>query len=673
MITPISFRRMPHSAGVLLALLSFSPVLAACGQAVRPGDDFFAYANGAWLKATAIPAGKERWGARNEIAEIVRQRITTLFDAAASQPLGSTARKVADFHSAYLNESAIEAQGIAPLKPMFERIERIRDTSALAQALGRSMRADVDPLNWGVFQSSSLLGRSVEESIHGEKEYVAFLLQGGLGLPDRENYISAEPRMDALRTKYRQHIGRLLTLAGFNRGEERGAAVMALETAIAKTQATRVASTNDHNADNLWTRSDFARRAPGMDWSAFFAAAGLAKQESFVAWRPTAVIGVASLVASQPLHVWQDYLRVRAIDANADVLPRAFAEEAAAMRTTVSGQPQPARAQQALAVTQVAMSDAIGRMYVERYFPAEQKARVQAIVANVAVAFAKRAEAATWMSPATKAIALEKLKRLYVGIGYPEHWQNYADLAVDPADAFGNMRRIADRNYRLALARLGRPIDMHEWWIAPQTVGAILTFQLHSYTFSAALLQAPKYDPSASDAANYGAIGAIIGHDISHFVDVLGADYDIDGAMHHWWPVADSSRFEVLAAPLVRQFSGYHPFPDASVNGKLTETENIADLAGLGAAFDAYRRTLGSRINDKEYLQQQDRDFFLGFARSWRATLSEPAMRTQLANDHAPEMYRVATVRNLDAWYDAFDVVPGQRLYLEPNARVRVW
>ena len=673
MITPISFRRMPHSAGVLLALLSFSPVLAACGQAVRPGDDFFAYANGAWLKATAIPAGKERWGARNEIAEIVRQRITTLFDAAASQPLGSTARKVADLHSAYLNESAIEAQGIAPLKPMFERIERIRDTSALAQALGRSMRADVDPLNWGVFQSSSLLGLSVEESIHGEKEYVAFLLQGGLGLPDRENYISAEPRMDALRTKYRQHIGRLLTLAGFNRGEERGAAVMALETAIAKTQATRVASTNDHNADNLWTRSDFARRAPGMDWSAFFAAAGLAKQESFVAWQPTAVIGVASLVASQPLHVWQDYLRVRAIDANADVLPRAFAEEAAAMRTTVSGQPQPARAQQALAVTQVAMSDAIGRMYVERYFPAEQKARVQAIVANVAVAFAKRAEAATWMSPATKAIALEKLKRLYVGIGYPEHWQNYADLAVDPADAFGNMRRIADRNYRLALARLGRPIDMHEWWIAPQTVGAILTFQLHSYTFSAALLQAPKYDPSASDAANYGAIGAIIGHDISHFVDVLGADYDIDGAMHHWWPVADSSRFEVLAAPLVRQFSGYHPFPDASVNGKLTETENIADLAGLGAAFDAYRRTLGSRINDKEYLQQQDRDFFLGFARSWRATLSEPAMRTQLANDHAPEMYRVATVRNLDAWYDAFDVVPGQRLYLEPNARVRVW
>ncbi len=684
-ILPNSVRRMPTytllvAACVLWPLATItaqastaSPLEHAVDPAIKPGDDFFAYANGAWLKATTIPAGMERWGARNEIDDIVRLRIATLLEVATRAPLGSSARKVADFRAAYLNESAIEAKGLAPLRPTFDSIDQIADKAALTRTLGRTMRADVDPLNWGVFQSSSLLGLSVEESIHGEKQYVAFLVQGGLGLPDRENYLGSAPRLAELRTRYRQYVGRLLSLAGFDRGDERGAAVVALETAIAQTQGTRVTSANDHNADNVWTRADFARRAPGIDWSTFFAAAGLAKQESFVAWQPTAVIGVASLVASQSLPVWQDYLRVRAIEASADVLPRAFAEEAAMMRAAVTGLRQPGRAERALAATQLAMSDAIGRLYSEQYFPAEQKARVQGLVANVAAAFARRAQAATWMAPATKAIALKKLKRLYVGIGYPDRWQNYVDLRVNPADAFGNAQRIADRNYHLALARLGRQIDMREWWIAPQTVGAILTFQLHSYTFSAALLQAPKFDPTASDAANYGAIGALIGHDISHFVDVLGADYDVDGAMRYWWPAADSARFEALAAPLVSQFSEYRPLPDARVNGKASASENIADLAGLGAAFDAYRRTLGNKINDKEFVRQQDREFFLGFAQSWRAKLSELAMRTQVGSDHAPEMYRVSTVRNFAAWYDAFDVRPGQRLYLEPSARVRVW
>ena len=646
---------------------------------IKPGDDFFAYANGGWLKNTQIPAGKQRWTVGNEITERTRQQVAKLLEDAAAEPKGSTARKVADFREAYLNEAAIEAKGIAPIKLALDRIDRIRDKAGLTRLLGSGLRADVDPLNWGVFKSSHVLGLSVEVSIHGEKTYVAFLVQGGLGLPDRAYYLSAEPRMLTLCTQYQQYIGRMLAMSGFDleaSASKRAKAVMELETAIAQSHATREASANDHNADNLWTRADFARQAPGMDWSAFFAAAGLAKQATFVAWQPTAVKGVAALVASKPLQVWKDYLRFQVVDRYADVLPRAFAEQALALhRAAVTDQPQPSpRAERALEATQLAMSEALGRMYAERHFPAEQKARVQAIVANVTAAFVRRVEAAAWMTPGTRTMARAKLKTLYVGIGYPEQWQDYSDLAVNPLDAVGNVQRVADRNYRRAVALLGQPVDMTDWWIAPQMVNAVLLFQQNAYDFSAALLQTPKFDPTASDAANYGAIGAIIGHDTTHFVDTLGAEYEADGRMRRWWTVDDISNYQTSTEALVNQFSGYKPFPDLAVNGKLTLTENLDDLGGLAAAFDAYRGTLGSKVNDKDYLRQQDRQFFIGFARSWRGKMSEEGLRKYLTTDnHAPESYRIATVRNIDAWYDAFDVLPGQSLYLEPKARLRIW
>ena len=665
------YRRATVAAALVPALLATDSVDAR----IKPGDDFFAYANGSWLEATAIPAGKARWGARDEINEVTRQRVAKLIDDAGTAQSGSEARKVADFRAAYLNEVSIEAMGLAPLKPLLDAIDQIHDRAELTRLVGSEMRADVDPLNFGVYNSSNLLGLSVERSIHGEKNYVAFLLQGGLGLPDREQYLSAEPRFQTLRTRYQEYINRMLALAGFDRADQRAEAVMGLETGIARSHATDDESANDHNADNLWTRADFAREAPGMDWSGFFAAAGLGKQESFVAWQPSAVKGVAALIASQPLETWKDYLRFHLLDTRADVLPRAFAEQALALHgATVNGPPeQSPRAQRALDATQSAMSEAVGRMYAQRYFPAEQKARVRAIVANVTSAFIKRVEAATWMAPTTKATALAKLKTLYVGIGYPEQWQDYSDLVVDPRDPVGNLRRVSDRNYRRAVARIGQPIDRTEWLIAPQTPGAILVFEQNAYDFSAALLQPPKFDPAASDAATYGAIGAIIGHDVTHFVDVLGAEYDIEGRKRRWWTPEDSARFQALAEPLVNQYSGYHPFPDLSVNGKLTQTENIADLGGLAAAFDAYRHTLGNRTVDTHYVRQHDREFFIAFAQSWRAKIGEGAMRKQLAGDHAPENYRVATVRNFDAWYDAFDVLPGQRLYVEPKARVRIW
>lgn len=642
---------------------------------IQPGDDFFSYANGGWLRATEIPSGKERWTARNEISEVTRQQVQALLDDASSKPVGSVGRKVADFRAAYMNEATIEAKGIAPLKPLLDSIDQLSDKAALTRYLGRSLQADVDPLNLGIYRSSQVLGLSVEPGIHGEKRNVAFLLQGGLGLPDREYYLSSAPRMQALRTSYQKYIGQLLAQAGFDRPDQRAEAVMTLETALAQSQAPREASANDHNADNLWTRADFAGKAPDMDWSAFFAAAGVAGQETFVAWQPTAITGVAALVGAQPLESWKDYLRVRAFDAFAEVLPRAFADPALAMRAAVSGQAQPSpRAQRAVEATQLAMSDALGRMYAERYFPVGLKARVETIAAGVIAAFRQRVMAATWMSPDTRTQALAKLKTVYFGIGYPKQWQDYSALMVDSADPVGNLRRVADQRYRRALARLGRPVDLAEWWIAPQTVGAVLIFQQNAYNFPAALLQAPKFDPAASDAANYGAIGAIVGHEVSHLVDILGAEWDADNRLRHWWTSEDLTGFQAAADPLGQQFASYRPLPDLAIDIRLTQTENVADLTGLIAAFDAYRKTLGGKARNPAYVRQQDRAFFIGFAQSWRGKIGNEALRSLLATDgHAPEAYRIAAVRNLDAWYDAFDVKPGQRLYLEPRARVRVW
>ncbi len=498
---------------------------------ISPGDDFFAFANGAWLKATELADGKERVTARTEINELTNQQIANLLNDARTAPAGSSARKVADFRAALLNVDAIKAKGIAPLKPLLDRVDRVNDKQALTRFLGSELRTDVDPLNLGIYNASHLLGLAVQASIHGEKTYVAFLLQGGLGLPDREHYVSNEPRMQLLRAKYLAYIERMLALRDAGRApvgsaatsaqlSQRASAVMALQTAIAQSHATREASGNDRNADTLWTRADFAREAPGMDWSAFFTAAGLAKQPTFVAWQPSALKGAAALVASVPLQTWKDYLRLRVIDRYADVLPRAIADEASALRAAASEKPQSSRDLRAVEATQSAMSNAIGKMYVERHFPAAHKARVQAIAANVVTALRERVAAVTWLSPSSKAVAQAKLQAMYFGVGYPEKWQDYSSLVINPTDPVGNLLRVNEYKYQQALLRLGKNIDQREWTVAAQWPGAVLTFHQNAHNFAAALLQIPKFEATYSEAMNYGAIGAIIGHEASHFVDM---------------------------------------------------------------------------------------------------------------------------------------------------------
>jgi putative endopeptidase len=679
------------ACGASLQAQAQNDAIEGVDKTIHPGDDFFAYANGQWLNTRDIPSGRTRWSVGNEIQALAQQQVSQLLNQLATQPPGAsdgTARKVADFRAAFLDEATIEARGLAPIKSqLLDRIEAINNKRALARFLGSELRADVDPMGFGGAQSKHLFGLAVDKGIQGEQRNAAILVQGGLGLPDREHYLSPAAPMQALRVQYRDHLAQLWRLAGGSPAPQRIEAVMALETAIARSHATKEDSAREENANQRWTHHDFAQEAPGLDWAAFFAAAGLTRSGTWapvIVWQPNAAKGAAALVAAQPLQVWKDYLRLRAVDRHAYVLPRAFAQAASALHdVAVAGASEaPSRAQQATAAVQQALGEGVSRLYVQRHFPAEYKARVQSIAAQVQLVLRERMAAVNWLADAGKAQALVKLETVYFGLGYPERWADDSTLVVRRDDAFGNRRRAEQWHTRLALARLGQPVDTRRWALPSHTIAAGLDFTKNAYNFPAALLQETKFDAVRSlqalkagepDAANYGAIGAIVGHELTHFFDELGADYDLQGAKRRSWTDADLARYRAATKPLVEQFSNYRPFEDVAVDGQAALVENLADLMGLSAAFEAYRRTLGARASDPEFVKRHDRLFFIGFARSWRAKNNDEALRKRARSDHPPEPYRIATVRNLDAWYEAFDVRPGHRLYLPPADRVRVW
>ena len=683
-----SWRKTPVQAAIALTLagaaLSALPALAhgqdaasapaaASAAPVLPGDDFYAHVNGDWMRGTAIPADRSSWGSFAMLAEETNRRITALIEALpAGAGQGSEARQVGDFYRSWMDEAAIEAKGWAPIKPMLTKINAIRDQAGLARALGESLRADVDPLNATNFYTENLFGLWVAQDLNDTTRNVAYLLQGGLGLPDRAFYQDDSARMQGLRAGYQAHIAAMLKQAGYRDAPARAARVFALEQQIAAGHASREDSADVAKGNNAWRAADFASKAPGLDWKAFFQAAGLGKQTDFIVWHPTAMTGSAALVASVPLATWKDFLAFHAINHFSTILPKAAAEQRFAFYgSTLSGTPQQSpRSKRALAATNAALSDAVGKLYVERYFPPESKARVQDMVTNIVAAFSRRIDKLDWMAPATKAQAQEKLKTLYVGVGYPERWEDYAGLRVVRGDALGNVQRAEQFHYRQELAKLSQSPDRKAWAMPAQLVNAVNLPLQNALNFPAAILQPPFFDPQASDAANYGGIGATIGHEISHSFDDQGAQFDAQGKLRDWWTPADLAHFQAASKQLVAQFAAYKPFPDLAVNGQLTLSENLADLAGVAAAHDAF--TLSQQ--GKPVQPGADRDFFIGYGVSWRSKAREAAARQQILTDgHAPAQYRAATVRNLDAWYPAFDVQPGQQLYLAPEQRVRVW
>jgi putative endopeptidase len=643
----------------------------SAAMSVLPGDDFFSWANGDWLAKTEIPADRGTWSAMGALAEDTNTRIAKMIEAlGAARDTTGEARKVADFYAAYMDEAAIEKRGLAPIKPMLNAITGIKDKAALVRALGASIRADVDPLNATNFFTENLFGLWVAQGLADSSRNLPYLLQGGLGLPDRAYYLENNARMAELRTKYQQHIAAMLKLAGMGRTDERAARVFELELALAQTHATREDSANIQKSNNVWTLKDFAAKAPGIDWAAFFKAAGLAGQDRFQVYHPSAVTGAARLLANADVATWRDYLAFHKLNQYASVLPKAFTDQRFEFNgKALSGTPQQsARWKRALGATNAAMDEAVGKIYVARYFPAENKARVQAMVANIIDAFSRRIDKLDWMAPATRAQAQAKVKSLYVGIGYPEHWKSYDGLRVVAGDAFGNAIRAEEYHYRQELAKLGRKPDRTEWAMPPQLVNAVNLPLQNALNFPAAILQPPFFDPKASDAANYGAIGSIIGHEISHSFDDQGAQFDAQGRLRDWWTKEDLEHFKAASSKLVAQYNAYKPFPDLAVNGQLTLSENLADLAGLQAAYDAFKTTASGKAADA------DREFFRGFAQGWRSKAREASLRRGVLTDgHAPAQYRTYIVRNLDAWYKAFDVKPGQALYLAPPERVKIW
>ena len=652
--------------------------LAGMDKGVAPGDDFFAYANGGWLKSAVIPPDRSSFGPFVILSELTAKRTSDLIKEMAGReaPQGSETQMIGDFFGAYMDEAGIEAAGLKPLQPLLNAIRAAKDKTELARVLGGRLRADVDVLNATNVTTENLFGLWVAQDLDNPSRYVPFLLQGGLGLPDRDYYLDPSPKMAEIRTKYQAHIVSMLQLAHVADPKEKAVRIFELENRIARVHGSRTDTEDVKKGDNHWSRADFDKNAPGLDWTAYFTAAGLARQGDFVVWQPGAMTGIAALAASEALDTWKDYLVFRALEHAAGVLPKAFVDEHFAFHGTVlNGTPQLRdRWKRAVDATGEALGEAVGKLYVRRYFPPGEKARAQAMVHNLMAAFDKRIGRLEWMSPATKAKARTKLAVLKVGVGYPDKWTDYTGLDVRRHDAFGNWERAELFQLKHDLMKLGKPVDRDEWVMTPQTINAVNMPAMNALNFPAAILQPPFFDPSRPALMDYGAMGAVIGHEISHSFDDQGALFDAAGKLSNWWTREDFAHFEASAEQLANQFDAYHPFPDLAVNGKMTLSENIADLGGLAAAYDAYHLSLGGKDAAAVDGFTGDQQFFLSFAQAWKDKRREPALRNQiLTNGHAPGMYRADTVRNLDAWYEAFSVKPGQALYLAPADRVRMW
>ena len=647
-------------------------------KSVAPGDDFVRYTVGSWIDRTVIPEDRSSWGSVAVIREQASARVHDIILKATTSDASTDpdARKIGDYFLSYMDEARIERLGVRPLRSELAAIAGIRTRKALSTALGASLRNDVDVLNLGTFHTPNIMALSISEDLNDARRYRPYLLQGGLGMPDREYYLGADPRYVELRGRYQQHVANMLRLAGYTEPEVRARRVMALEMKIAVTHAS-VGDTSDVTKGNtVWLRSELAAKDPGIEWSAFLSAAGIDYQPRFGAWQPAAITGISRLTVTVPLESWKDYLAFHAVENAAPYLSAEFADEHFAFNgNAVSGTPkQRERWKRGVDFTSAALGEAVGKIYVARYFPPEARARAEEMAHFIQLAFAARLDRLDWMSAETKAQAKLKLAHLRVMIGYPDKWRDYGALKIVRGDVYGNWRRADQFEYRRNLAKLGRPVDRGEWFMTPQTVNALYAPSQNSVTLPAAILAPTFYDPDADPAVNYGALGAGLGHEVTHGFDDNGALFDADGNLRNWWTRADFDHFHEQGKKLAAQVSLYEPLPGLHINGEQDSTENIADLGGLATAWDAYQLSLkGKSPPEIEGFTAYQR-FFLGFAQNMRAKYRDLALRRAIVTDiHLPTPYRALTVRNLDGWYATFGVTSQNKLYLAPADRVAIW
>lgn len=669
-MNPIRLAAALHFIGTLAL-----PAFAASGldassydRAVRPQDDLFMAANGQWLKTTQIPADKA-YVIGVEVNDITDGRVRAIVQdlARTRQPMGSIEQKVGAFYASYLDTAAIDRAGIKPAEEALGEIDAINSPAALAAFVGRSQGVIDTPLWLRVFPDlkDPALSR-------------VMAWQGGLGLPDREYYLAAgDARFTAALKAYRAYLATLAQLAGLPDADDAARRVIALETALAGTHAKREELMDPARMYNPMDIKALQAHAPGFAWAGFFAAAALPGVQSVTVTNPASLRAAASLLSERPLADWKLYFKLRTLDAHASVLPQAFRDARFAFRGVALGgakAPEP-RWQQGIAVLNGAMGEAVGQLYVGRHFQSAHKQQVQAIVDNVLVAYRESIAETTRMTPATKQQALDKLARYRTKIGYPSVWRDYSKLAVREGDALGNKLRAARFHWQLQAARADRAVDRAEWQFTPQTVDAMYDPMLNEIVFPAAVLQAPFFDPAADAAVNYGAIGANIAHEITHGFDQMGSQFDGEGKLRNWWADQDRQAFDALGARLVAQFDAYEALSGKHVNGKLTLTENLADLAGVQVAYKAYLRSLGGKQAPVVDGRTGAQRFFLSVAQFRRVKMRDEAMLRMLTSDpHAPHANRAnGPAVNTDAFHEAFGTKPGDAMYRAPKERIQVW
>lgn len=662
-------------------------------RAVDPGDDFYRYVNGRWLDRTAIPPDRSNYGTFTIIHERTQAQLREIVECLpcigdSADPDIAEARKIAALYDSYMDLGTIEKRGVAPIKPLLERILGVQDRAALPALMAELQHIGIDlPVGLSVFRDA-----------RAPSQYALYASQSGLGMPERTYYLSDKARFTELRAAYRDHVASMLALAGLDRAQARADAVVALESALAEAHWTRVQSRDRQATYNPAPLETLAELAPGFDWLAYFSALGSVMPEQVIVRQPHALTETARLLAEQPLFQLRSWMAYHALAVYAPYLSSPLvAEHFDFHQSTLSGVEQPkARWKRALSLVERGMGEALGKRYVAEHFPARHRARVQTMVDYLTEAYRSRIQSLPWMGRQTRQEALDKLDRFSTKIGYPESWRDYAELEIIEDDLLGNVMRIQRHEFAYHYSKLGQPVDENEWFMTPQTVNAYYSPGGNEIVFPAAILQPPFFDPSADDAVNYGAIGGVIGHEIGHGFDDQGSRFDGKGLMRNWWTEADRERFEKRTAALVEQYNAFCPLPDHCVNGALSLGENIGDLGGLSIAYVALQLALDDTRQQRQNDDLHSGDigmtqanpsqaaiegwtpaqrFFIGWGQIWARKYREDELINRLNNGpHAPDRYRTnGVVRNIDAWYHAFGVDRDDALYLPPEERVSIW
>ena len=642
----------------------------AFDKSVRAQDDLFRHVNGGWLAKTEIPAERAVYGTFVQLDERAEAHLYALIEELAgdrNRKPGSTAQQVGDLYTSFMNETRLNQAGAAPLKPRLAEVDAVTNAQQLAALLGKL----------SVIGLPGPVGGYIEADAGDPTKMALYLFQGGTALPDRDYYLKDDAKFADVRTKYVEYLTRVFTLAGRPNAAADAKAVMALETELAKVQWTQVESRDAVKTYNKYPVQKVVAEMPGFDWAAWAKPQGIDRTSDWVIGQPSFFKAFAELVPKTPIDTWKAWVAAQVISMHAPFLGAEFADARFEFfNKTLSGQQQQRpRWKRGVQLVNGSMGEALGQLYVAKHFPAASKARMETMIANLIEAYRQSITSLEWMTPATRKEALEKLSKFSPKIGYPPKWKSYAGLDIKGEDLVGNVERANRLEHEYQVGRLGKPVDRDEWLMTPQTVNAYYNPVKNEIVFPAAILQPPFFDATADDAVNYGSIGAVIGHEIGHGFDDQGRRFDGDGKLRDWWTPADEAEFQKRAKLLIEQFNGYSPLPGMNVNGELTLGENIGDLGGLSIAYQAYKLSLKGKPAPVIDGLTGDQRFFMGWAQAWRMKGREEYLRRQvLADPHAWAEFRAnGPLGNIPAFYDAFGVKPGDKLYIAPEKRVKIW